>query len=148
VWPFLIVAVLVAVAVSVAALLSRRGDDAPEQGPSWLVPTHLDRLDFERPEAPWLVTVFTSSTCLACEGTWEKAQILDSETVAVQKLDAVDDKASHDRYKIDAVPMVLVVDALGRVCRSFVGEPTATDLWAALAELRDPGTVPPSCTHD
>jgi hypothetical protein len=48
----------------------------------------------------------------------------------------------------DAPYPVLVADAQGAVVRSFVGEPTATDLWAALAELREPGTVPPSCTHD
>ncbi len=38
--------------------------------------------------------------------------------------------------------------AIGSVRRSFVGEPSATDLWAALAELRERGGVPPGCTHD
>ena len=141
----IIVAALVAVAVAVATVLARRGADAPEQGASWVVPTQLDRDDFVRPEAPWLVTVFSSSTCLACAGTWEKAEILDSPDVAVQRLDSIEDKPLHTRYKVDAVPMVLVADSTGMVCRSFVGEPTATDLWAALAELRDPGTVPPGC---
>ena len=36
--------------------------------------------------------------------------------------------------------------ATGAVRRSFVGEPTATDLWAELAELREPGSVPEGCT--
>ena len=112
-----------------------------------MVPTQLDRDDFERPEAPWLVAVFTSSTCLACDGTWIKAEILESPVVAVQRVDAVDRKDLHDRYRVDAVPMVVVADASGAVCRSFVGEPTATDLWAALVELREPGTVSPSCTE-
>ena len=53
----LIVAVLVAVAVAVSLVLRRRDTDAPEQGASWVVPTQLDRADFERPEAPWLVVV-------------------------------------------------------------------------------------------
>jgi hypothetical protein len=112
------------------------------------VPTQLDRHDFERPTAPWLVTVFSSATCLSCQGTWAKAELLASDEVAVQEVEAVERRDLHDRYQVDAVPMVLVADAEGRVVRSFVGPPTATDLWAALAELREPGSVPPSCTHD
>ncbi len=45
-------------------------------------------------------------------------------------------------------PILVIADPEGAVRRSFIGEPTATDLWAALAELREPGSVPPSCTHD
>lgn len=144
----LVVLVLLAASVGVATLLRRRGADAPEQGASWAVPAQLDRADFDRPSAPWLVTVFSSATCLSCQGTWAKAQVLASDEVAVQEVEAVERKDLHDRYGVDAVPMVLVADAAGTVVRSFVGPPTATDLWAALAELREPGTVPPSCTHD
>lgn len=143
----LVVAVGLA-AIGVAALVRRRHDDAPEQGASWAVPTQLDRADFDRPEAPWLVTVFSSATCLSCQGTWAKAELLASDAVAVQEVEAIERKDLHERYGVDAVPMVLVADADGAVQRSFVGPPTATDLWAALAELREPGTVPPSCTHD
>ncbi len=92
------------------------------------------------------MTVFASSTCLACRGTWEKAELLRSDVVAVQELDSIEAKHLHDRYGVDAVPMVLIADATGAVRRSFVGEPTATDLWAALAELREPGSVPEGCT--
>lgn len=144
----LIVLVLMAVAVAVSVVLRRRDGDAPEQGPSWVVPVQLDRRDFDRPDAPWLVTVFSSTTCLACQGTWTKAQALESGSVAVQAVDAVAAKELHDRYRVDAVPMVLVADATGAVVRSFVGEPSATDLWAALAELREPGSVPASCSGD
>ncbi len=137
------------VAVAVATVVQHRTrPDAPAQGPSWTVPAQLDRADFDRPAAPWLVAVFSSATCLACQATWDKAALLGSDAVAVQKLEAVADRALHQRYGVDAVPMVLVADDRGVVQRSFVGEPTATDLWAALAELRQPGTVPPSCTHD
>lgn len=141
----MIVAVLVAVAVVVALVLRRRDTDAPEQGPSWVVPTQLDRADFERPEAPWLVVVFSSSTCAACVGTVDKAMVLEAPAVAVQSVDAQEHRALHQRYKVDAVPMVVVADAFGLVHRSFVGEPTATDLWAAVAELREPGSVPEGC---
>ncbi len=134
-------------AVAVAAVLRRRGVDDPDQGASWTVPAQLDRADFDHPEAPWLVAVFSSTTCLACQGTWEKAQVLECPDVAVTRLDAVAEGDLHQRYGIDAVPLVVVADAEGIVQRSFVGPPTATDLWAAVAELREPGTVPPGCEH-
>jgi hypothetical protein len=142
-----LVLVLGAAAVAVAAVLRRRGVDDPEQGPSWTVPAQLERHDFDRPEAPWLVAVFSSSTCLACAGTWEKAQILACDDVSVTQLDAVAERDLHQRYGIDAVPLVVVADAEGVVHQSFVGPPTATDLWAAVAELREPGSVPPGCEH-
>jgi hypothetical protein len=142
------VVVLGAVAAGVAWFLQRRTRPAPQRGASWAIPELLNRSDFDRPDAPWLVAVFTSSTCLACKGTAEKAALLESDVVAVQRLDSIEQKDIHDRYGIDAVPMVLVADAVGTVRANFVGEPTATDLWAAVAELREPGTVPPSCTGD
>jgi len=36
------------------------------------------------------------------------------------------------------VPLVLIVDAEGVVRRDFLGPVTATDLWAAVAEVRNP----------
>lgn len=133
----LVVVVLGGLAAGVAAVLRRRDVSDPAQGSSWTVPAQLARSDFARPEAPWLVAVFSSTTCLACQGTWEKARHLDGEVVAVQEVEAVQDRELHRRYGIDAVPLVLVADAEGVVRRSFVGPPTATDLWAALADLRE-----------
>jgi hypothetical protein len=132
-----LVVVVGSVAVAVAALLRRRDADAPDQGPSWAVPTQLDRADFIRPEAPWLVAVFTSATCLSCSETWQKVEILDSADVAVQEAEAVERADLHARYHIDAVPMVLVADATGAVVRSFLGPPSTSDLWAAVADVRD-----------
>ena len=37
---------------------------------------------------------------------------------------------------------------LETVRKDFIGPTTATDLWSALAELREPGSVPPSCDGD
>lgn len=145
-WTVVALVLVGAVAVGVAAVLRRRDVEAPDQGSSWAIPTQLDRNDFVRPEAEWLVAVFSSSTCLACQGTWQKAELLDSDAVAVQEVEAIADKDLHDRYGVDAVPMVVVADAAGVVRRSFVGPPTATDLWAAVAELREPGNAPESCT--
>ncbi|MBW3573338.1 MAG: hypothetical protein KY450_00520 [Actinobacteria bacterium] len=130
-----IAAVLVALAVVVAVVLDRRRPDAPTQA-RWAVPTQLDRGDFARPEAPWLVAVFTSATCDSCAGVVAKAVPLDGGEVVVQEVEIGADPALHRRYGIDAVPCLVVADAEGVVRASFVGPPTATDLWATLADLR------------
>jgi hypothetical protein len=48
----------------------------------------------------------------------------------------------HRQYHIDAVPLVVVADAEGVVRAGFLGPVTATDLWAAVAEARTPGSSP------
>jgi hypothetical protein len=129
--------VLGGLAVGVALLLrSRAGTDAPTR-PTWAVPGQVDRTDLPRPDAPWLVAVFSSSTCTACRATWEKARQLESDEVAVCDLDSVADAELHRRYGIDAVPLVLIADADGRVRGSFLGEPPAADLWKAVADARE-----------
>jgi hypothetical protein len=135
------------VAVLVASVLRRRGDDAPTRGASWATPTQLDRADFDRPDAPWLVAVFSSATCLACQSVWAKAEQLRSDAVAVQDVQAVPRRDLHERYGVEAVPLVLIADGSGAVRASFLGEPTATDLWATIAELREPGSTPEGCDH-
>lgn len=139
--------VLAALAAAVAWVARRRAKPASPVPTNWDVPTQLDRTDFVRPEVPWLVAVFSSSTCLSCQGTWAKAQQLESAHVAVQEVEAVRDKPLHDRYRVDAVPMLVVADSEGAVRAHFLGEPTATDLWATVAELREPGSTPDACDH-
>ena len=132
----LLVVALGVVALAVAALIrSRTRLDAPTR-PTWAVPDQVDRADFARPGAPWLVAVFSSATCLACQATWEKARPLESDDVAVQDVDAVADDGLHRRYGVDAVPMLLIAGPDGRVRASFLGEPPTADLWAAVADLR------------
>ena len=134
----LIAGAVVLLAVLVAVVVDRRRPDAPT-APRWAVPTQLDRADFAGPSLPWLVAVFTSSTCDACAGTAAKAAVLASDDVAVDEVELGSRGEVHRRYAIDAVPLVVVADAEGVVRASFVGPPTATDLWAAVAGLRDPG---------
>ena len=141
-----ITVVVVAVAVVVAIVLQRRRPDAPTQS-SWTVPAQLDRRDFDRPDADWLVVTFTSATCSTCAGVKEKVALLESPVVATQDVEAVADKALHDRYGIDAVPTLVIADREGVVSASFVGPVTAADLWATVADLREPGSVPPGCDH-
>jgi hypothetical protein len=51
----------------------------------------------------------------------------------------------HARYKIEAVPALVVADAAGVVKAGFLGPIKAQDLWAAVAECREPGSSPGSC---
>ena len=140
-----VAAVLVVVAVIVAFVIERRrAADAPTQ-PVWTVPRQLDRADFARPDAPWLVAVFTSATCSTCQAAIDKAAVLACDEVAVEEVEVTARKATHDRYGIDAVPTIVIADADGVVHASFVGAPTATDLWAAVAEAREPGSTPGGC---
>lgn len=136
----LLVLVALAAVVGVVAHVVRQrlGTDAPTR-PAWAIPDHVDRRDLARPDAPWMVALFSSATCLACRATWEKARALESDDVAVQDIDAVADKALHERYGVDAVPLLLVLGPDGTVRTSFLGEPSAADLWAAVAEARDRG---------
>ena len=130
-------AAIVAVVAAVAFLLDRRQTrrDAPTQG-KWPVPTQLDRLDFDRPDAPWLVAVFSSATCDSCATVLSHAAVLASNNVAVQDVESTERRDLHDRYGIEAVPTVVVADAEGVVRTSFVGVPAAAELWAAVAEAR------------
>ena len=129
-------AVVVAAAAAAYLITKRTRVEAPTQPESYEVPAMLDRADFDRPDAPWLVAVFSSETCLSCQDAWEKARLLESDEVAVQEIEVSQHKDLHDRYAIDAVPMIVVADDEGVTRASFVGVPTSADLWAALAELR------------
>lgn len=140
----LVIAVLVvAVAALVAVVLERRRPQPPTQG-QWIAPTQLDRADFDRPTAPWLVVVFTSATCQTCAQAVAKAQALASDEVAVQEVEVKARPDLHRRYSVEAVPITVVADAEGVVRRSFVGPATARDLWAGVAEARgeDQGGAP------
>lgn len=140
-----IVLPLVAVAVAVAFAVQRRRPDAPAQPTEHVAPAQLDRADFEAPSAPWLVVAFTSSTCDSCADVWAKAQVLASDEVATVEAEYGRRRDLHERYSITAVPTLVVADSEGVVRRAFIGPTSATHLWAALAELREPGSVPPSC---
>ena len=109
------------------------------------VPTHIDRADFDGVSTPWLVAVFSSATCASCADVLAKAAVLESDEVAVVDVEVAAAPDVHQRYRIDAVPTTVVVDAEGVVQRSFLGPVSATHLWAALAEVRDPGSVPDGC---
>lgn len=146
----IIAAAVVVVAVLVALVLRRRtaGMDAPTQS-GHHVPTQLDRRDFASPDSPWLVAVFSSASCQTCANVVAKASVLRSSFVAVDNVEYTERRSLHEKYRIDGVPCVVVADDLGVVRTSFLGPVSATDLWAAVADARDPGARPDHvCEND
>ncbi len=137
----------VAVAIVVAALVSwrRRSTTSAPTQPRGAVPAQLDRADFVASKAPWLVVTFTSSTCETCADVARKAAVLASREVAVQEVEYLRDRALHDRYRIDAVPTLVIADANGVVRYGHLGPVSATDLWAAMARCRNPELAVAQC---
>ena len=133
---FVIVGVVVVIALLANLWQRKRQVDAPTQGSSE-VPSQIDRADFARPDAPWIVLAFTSATCQTCSDIERKVRVLETNSVAIQILEYTAQRDLHERYKIDAVPTVLMADANGVVQANFLGPVSATDLWAALARARD-----------
>jgi thioredoxin-related protein len=144
----LIATVLVAVVSCVALVLQRRRQhDAPTQN-RWQAPAQLDRADFAAARTEWIVVTFTSASCHSCADVKRKAAVLASREVSVIDVEYTADRALHQRYNIDAVPTLVIADREGVVRASFMGPVTATDLWAACAEARHPGSSPePGLCH-
>ncbi len=130
-----------AVAGLMALIASRlrsrlRGEISP--APAHRVPERLDRDDFTRPGARWLVAVFTSEACSGCVRVWESAHRLEGLDVAVQRIEAEGEAALHARYRIDAVPLVVIADSTGVIRHSRAGPTNHVQLRAALrAALAD-----------
>ncbi|HXY92246.1 MAG TPA: hypothetical protein VEP49_07210 [Acidimicrobiia bacterium] len=134
-------AAILVVVLAVAFLMRRRRPEAPPRD-VYPVPRQLDRADFPRPDTPWLVALFSSTVCESCRGLPAKVHALESEAVATCEIEASERGDLHRRYQISAIPMTLVADPDGVVRRAFVGSFTSTDLWAAVADARAPGSTP------
>lgn len=127
--------VVIAVAVLIARQLERRRP-APPTRDAYPVPAQLDRLDFPRPEAPWLFVLFSSRTCDSCAPMVGRVCGLESESVATVQVEAKAGKALHDRYRIEGVPMVVLADSEGVVRAGFVGAVETWELEEALAKAQ------------
>jgi hypothetical protein len=140
---FVIAAAIVVCAVVVAQWLQgRRRVDAPTQ-PRRHVPTQLDRSDFADRQRPWLLVVFASEVCTVCADVVNKALVLDSDQVSVQKVGYEARADLHRRYQIDSVPTLVIANFEGVVEYGVVGPISATDLWAAMAQVRNPDLALP-----
>ena len=138
----LVIAAVILLAVGVFAWFLRRRPSDPPPRDVYPVPKQLDRADFPRPTAAWLVALFSSAACDSCQGLGDKLVPLDSGDVATCEIKAESRGELHRRYELAAIPTTVIADADGVVQRAFVGAFTATDLWAAVAELRVPGSTP------
>lgn len=127
--------VVIAVAIVIARQLERRRP-APPTRDAYPVPAQLDRLDFPRPDAPWLYVLFSSRTCDTCAPMVGRVCGLESEAVATVQVEAKADKALHDRYRIEGVPMVVLADSEGVVRAGFVGAVDTWELEDALAKAQ------------
>ena len=134
----LLAAVVIVVTVLVARRLERRRSDPPARD-LYPIPAQLDRGDFPRPDAPWIVVLFSSRACESCAPMAEKVAALESDTVATCEIEAAEARQLHRRYRIEGVPMVVVADAEGVVRAGFVGTVSASELAGALADARQGG---------
>lgn len=135
----LLAIVLVAVVAVIADLVRRRRLTDPPTQARGEIPAQLDRTDFDG--EGWLVAVFTSATCSTCADVVRKAEVLRSDEVTVTTATFQDHRVLHERYAIDAVPCLVIADGDGVVHAGFLGPVTATDLWAAIANAREPGSI-------
>ena len=138
-------AIVAVVITAVMVTWRRRKTTAAPTQPRGEVPAQLDRADFDSPRMPWIVVVFTSATCSACADVSRKASVLASREVAVQEVEYVRDRLLHDRYRIDAVPTLVIANSEGVVLYGHLGPVSATDLWAAMARCRDPQIPAAQC---
>ena len=143
----IVATVIIAVVSGVAILLrSRRTVDAPTQK-TWMVPTQIDPSDLGDSDSDWSIVVFTSGTCHVCADVVNKAEALRSRHVDVVEVEHGINRRTHEKYGIDAVPTLVVCDRLGVVRHSILGPVSATDLWAAVARVRDPNTPTDDCSN-
>ena len=131
-----IAAALVVVAAAVAFVLNRRRPQAPTQG-RVPVPAQLDRADFPEQDKPWLLVVWTSTTCESCARATAKASVLRSDTVGYVEVPWQEQRDLHERYGIEDVPLLVLADGEGVVRASFVGAPEFGALVTAVSAARD-----------
>jgi hypothetical protein len=127
---------IVIVVAAIAFVIERRRKPSTPVRDAYPVPRQLHRADFPRPDAPWLVALFSSATCDSCATMRGRVQGLEGDDVAVVDVEFPTARAVHERYAISGVPMVVIADAEGVVHESFVGPASADELATALAESR------------
>ena len=109
----LIVLVVLSCGASIVALLLRKLNYRNFVTSGWSIPGHLSREDFNFLNEPWLVVIFSSESCETCKPVVTEGMKLTSLGVAIQEVTAETNKGLHEKYDIDAVPMLLLLDKFG-----------------------------------
>jgi len=134
-----IAALLIAIAWIVGKHLDRRLASKAQPTERTSVPAQLERADFPRPEAAWLVVLFSSKSCGGCAEMSEKLAVLATDEVAVCDVGYETQRELQERYSVDTVPLLVVADAEGVVRAHALGNVPASDMWAAVARARGRG---------
>ena len=117
----LIVLIILSSGASLAAVLLRKLNYRNFVTSGWSVPGHLSREDFGFLNEPWLVVIFSSESCETCKPVVAEGMKLTSLGIAIQEIAAETNRELHEKYDIDAVPMLLLVDKYGVVRSSHLG---------------------------
>ncbi|MDP6323088.1 MAG: thioredoxin family protein [Acidimicrobiales bacterium] len=117
----LLVLIILSCAASLIAILLRKFNYRNFVTSGWSIPGHLIREDFGFLNDPWLVVIFSSESCETCKPVVAEGMKLASLGIAVQEVAAETNKGLHEKYDIDAVPMLLLVDKFGVVRSSHLG---------------------------
>ena len=117
----LIVLVALSCGASLAAVLLRKLNYRNFVTSGWSIPGHLSREDFGFLNEPWLVVIFSSESCETCKPVVAEGMKLTSLGIAIQEVAAETNRGLHEKYDINAVPMLLLVDKFGVVRSSHLG---------------------------
>jgi thioredoxin-related protein len=128
-----IAAIGVVVAVAIALLAERRRQRRVG-APAFAAPERIDRDDFRRPDAPWLLAVFTSQTCDTCAAVATMINELETDELATQELKVGREREVHERYGVRAVPLLVLADRSGEVRFHVFGPVRRDEVDAALAD--------------
>lgn len=128
-------------AAAVGLLLRRRGS---QHGGLDLhgVPVRLEPADLGLSPSEWTLVVFTDSECASCASTVAAAREMTAGRVALVEVDYRVRSDLHEKYRVDAVPTLLLVGDDGIVDSWFVGPPADEDLAEMLERVPVPDQTP------
>lgn len=132
----LVIAIVVTAAGLAWLMERRRASRTKPVATTAAVPPQIDRTDFVRPEAEWLVVLFSSEACESCAAMAQRIAALASDAVAVVDVEYSRSRSIHEKYGIDAVPVLGVYDRAGVARATFVGTTDTATLIDTIHNLR------------
>lgn len=123
----LAVMLALALVVGIAVVALQRRTTRPQVATRHHLPSHVDRGRFASPTTPWLISIFSSATCLACAEVIGWARSLESDSVVVQDIEVDAEPELHHMHRIDSVPSTVIADHQGVVKLGLVGPLSPAD---------------------